>query len=285
MTSVPGAARPGPRLRGLAAGWGVAGPLLLLWLAAMLATPFVERRSGGGGFAAWVGLTVLIQGAVALALLRPGLGTRPLLRLLAIVFGTAFAAEAIGAATDLPFGAYEYTALLQPQLLGVPLVIPVAWLMLLPSSWAVARLIWGRRGGLAFALLSGVALTAWDLFLDPQMVRWGVWRWDAPGAYFGIPLQNFGGWILVATLITLLVRPERLPGLPLRPLLVLYTLVAVIETVGLLVFWPLVGPALVGAAAMGSLAAVAWARLLRAPDPAVRPLPAAPAAPATPAAP
>ena len=42
-------------------------------------------------------------------------------------------AEAIGSKTGFPFGAYHYTDRLQPQLLGVPLLIPLAWLMMLPA--------------------------------------------------------------------------------------------------------------------------------------------------------
>ena len=38
--------------------------------------------------------------------------------------------------------------------------------------------------------LGAAALTAWDLFLDPQMVGEGYWRWAAPGAYRGIPLDQ-----------------------------------------------------------------------------------------------
>jgi hypothetical protein len=34
------------------------------------------------------------------------------------------------------------------------------------------------------------ALTAWDLFLDPQMVGEGYWTWERRGRYRDIPLSN-----------------------------------------------------------------------------------------------
>lgn len=37
-------------------------------------------------------------------------------------------------------------------------------------------------------------MTAWDLFLDPQMVSEGYWAWARRGWYRGIPLSNFVGW-------------------------------------------------------------------------------------------
>lgn len=238
-----------------AGSWGPARFALLLWIGAMLATPAIQAAGGPDGFARWVAGTVVLQAVVAVLLVARSVGVGRALRYAAAIFPLSFAAEALGAAADVPFGAYEYTPFLQPQLLGVPVVIPLAWLMLMPSSWAVARAIVGRWEGPAFVAVSALALTAWDLFLDPQMVLWGVWRWDEPGVYFGIPLLNFAGWLLVGAVVTLVARPV---GLATRPLLVLYTLVWMIEIVGLVVFWGLVGPALVGGLVMGALVVAAW---------------------------
>jgi putative membrane protein len=54
---------------------------------------------------------------------------------------------------------------------------------------------------------SALALASWDVFLDPQMVGAGHWRWlDVHGlALSGVPVGNFGGWLLAsAVLMTLL---------------------------------------------------------------------------------
>ena len=44
-------------------------------------------------------------------------------------------------------------------------------------------------------------LAAWDVFLDPQMVDDGHWRWADPTPGLpgvdGVPLTNFAGWLLV----------------------------------------------------------------------------------------
>ena len=101
--------------------------------------------------------------------------------------------------------------------------------MMLPPAWAVAQRITGRVSGVAFVAVSALAFTAWDLYLDPQMVRWGLWVWDVSGPYFGIPLANFAGWLLISALITALARP---PALPQTPLIVIYALVWLIEAVG-----------------------------------------------------
>ena len=57
-------------------------------------------------------------------------------------------------ATGFPFGAYAYAGALGPTLLGVPLVIPLAWAM--DGVAGVA----GRRCGSAAAPLARVAVAA-----------------------------------------------------------------------------------------------------------------------------
>jgi putative membrane protein len=45
----------------------------------------------------------------------------------------------------------------------------------------------------------GLALAAWDLFLDPQMVADGHWTWRFPEPALpgvpGVPLTNYAGWV------------------------------------------------------------------------------------------
>lgn len=50
--------------------------------------------------------------------------------------------------------------------------------------------------------------------------------------------------------------------LPARPMIVIYTLTWLIETVGLVLFWGLYGPALAGFIGMGVFVVVAWRRTL-----------------------
>ena len=134
-----------------------------------------------------VAVAVLLQALVILALVSGAWDLRRIAGVVAIILILGWAVEALGSRTGVPFGAYDYTARLQPQLAGVPIVVPLAWLMMLPPSWAVARLLAGRYGSLVFVLSSATAFTAWDLLLDPQMVAWGFWTWAQPGAYLASP--------------------------------------------------------------------------------------------------
>lgn len=133
-------------------------------------------------------------------------GTAFTVRLAAVALGVGFAAEAVGVRTGAVFGAYRYTGGLGPSLLDVPLVIPLAWLMMAYPAAVMGRTI-GRSLSTA-VIMAGFALAAWDLFLDPQMVGAGYWEWQEAGpALAGIPIRNYAGWVAVAILLQALIVP------------------------------------------------------------------------------
>lgn len=158
----------------------------------------------GGVASAWLGVENDNQGQFAsLFLLLAGvivlLGARgrrsvPALASLAL-FG--FVVEATGVRFGIPFGAYAYTEALQPQLLGVPLVICLAWMALVAYACeVVARL---PLPAWAIAIVAALWTTAIDLIIDPLAAnKLAYWRWDERGIYYGIPASNFGGWFITA---------------------------------------------------------------------------------------
>lgn len=156
-------------------------------------------------------LTVLLFAGASLtaAWRRGGLGFA--LVLLVVTVGTGFVAEAVGVATGVPFGHYSYAGSLGPRLIGVPLVIPLAWTMMAYPAWVVGRVV--TRHPVRRVLVGALALASWDVFLDPQMVDAGHWRFAAGNgpALTGIPLINFAGWLLVAVVLMVLLTGA-LPG-------------------------------------------------------------------------
>lgn len=116
-------------------------------------------------------------------------------------------AEALGASTGILFGNYSYTDQLGYKLFGlVPWLIPIAWCSMLYLAWHVA---WGSVKPHAPRFISqalhittaALAITAWDLSLDPRMVQDGYWVWHQGGPYFGIPISNYVGWFVTALVI------------------------------------------------------------------------------------
>lgn len=186
------------------AGLAISAPggLAGLGVLAQIASPLVSGVALRSATIASVGL---LTGA-ALAHLGRAAGWRAAVRLLVVAGGIGLLAEVTGVHTGVPFGRYDYSGALGPRVGGVPLLVPLAWTMLAYPALLLGRRMSagpdGIRSRWRTALLGGVALASWDLFLDPQMVANGYWRWSRPDPSLpgvpGVPLTNYGGWLLVS---------------------------------------------------------------------------------------
>lgn len=226
--------------------------LIAVWILSMVSVPIIRWVWGDIAILYGLIITTIAQCSAVLYFLVQSWGIKSVLWRFLIAIVSTWLAEAFGSKVGFPFGEYDYTSLLQPQIANVPVLIPIAWFMMLPPAWAIARGILGKYKGpfpfTLFVLISAAALTAWDFFLDPQMVRWGLWTWENPIGYFGIPWVNFLGWMLTAIIVTTLIRP---PAFQLGPHIAIYGIVWSLQIIGQLFFWELPGPAIVGALVMG----------------------------------
>jgi uncharacterized membrane protein len=241
--------------------WFGLGALML----AEIGFPLTAGRARAALVVATVGIGFLLSVAHAYT----SRGPRAAGALLLVTTGGGLLVEAVGHSTGYPFGDYDYTGALGPRLLGVPLVIPLAWTWMAWPAWvAAARLTdrpWARAG------VAGAGLAAWDLFLDPQMVAEGYWRWRTttpalPGVE-GIPLTNYLGWLAVAVTLMALLRAA-IGADPARPgddapmyAMYLWTYTSSILAHG--IFLGLPASAAWGAAGMGLVAVPLAVRLWR----------------------
>lgn len=118
----------------------------------------------------------------------------------------AFAAEYASTRTGIPFGLYHYTGETAGRELfvsNVPFFDPLSFPFLAYASYCLARWALGQARGWAPAALAGALMMLLDVAVDPLAVlgeRWFLGRffyYAEPGIYFGVPLSNFAGWLLV----------------------------------------------------------------------------------------
>jgi len=125
--------------------------------------------------------------------------------------------EQVGVETGLIYGAYHYTEGLGIRLGHVPLLIPLAWFMMIYPCYVIANLITngqltGTRGSIRrlvwLSFLGAIVMTAWDVVMDPVMSGpvYRFWIWERGGPYFGVPIQNFVGWVLTTFVVYLVYR-------------------------------------------------------------------------------
>lgn len=216
-------------------------------------------------------LAVLLFAAASLVHAAATRGPSWALVFLVVAGGIGLAAESVGVRTGVPFGPYSYAGTLGPQLLDVPVIVPLGWLMMAYPCLLLGRRLaraWARRrhtgapSPLVTVLAASWTLAAWDLFLDPQMVAAGHWTWARPTPALpgvpGVPLTNYAGWLLVALVIMTLLElllpaerrrsrpPEAVPGL-----LLAWTWAG--STLGNAVFFDRPAVAAWGGLAMGAL--------------------------------
>ena len=145
------------------------------------------------------------------------LGARLTVAFFGITAVTSWTFEEVGVATGLVYGPYHYTSTLGPWLGSVPILIPLAWFMMVYPSYVLANLILdgepvGSPGGrghlLGLALLGALVMAAWDLVVDPILSgpTFGAWVWETGGPYFGVPVQNYLGWVVTTLTVYLLYR-------------------------------------------------------------------------------
>jgi putative membrane protein len=174
------------------------------------------------------GPTCVVLGALAGLLHATGrLSGRKALAMFAAGFSISLAAELTGTFTGYPFGPYSYTTQLGYRIAGlVPFNIPTSWFYMLYCSLTICGRLLRPTGASSgsrqanrekwrWAVVAAFVLTAWDVSMDPAMVRTTHWLWHLrPAAeqtplarfftgdlFYGMPLTNWLGWLFIGTLV------------------------------------------------------------------------------------
>lgn len=188
--------------------------------------PTLFRWSMAGG-----GVVYIVLGAIAVAIYAyRTIGLRPWLIFMLSAIGISLSSELLGTSIGFPFGHYSYLSGLGYKIAGlVPFTIPLSWFYLGISSYLLARsglsALAARRsqslgwlGHIGAVLLGALLLTSWDFVLDPAMSQTALpfWYWHQPGAFFGMPYQNFAGWLGTGAVfmgVAALLWQKQVPGL------------------------------------------------------------------------
>ncbi len=252
-------------MSGLVAARAGSRPAAVPWVPAVLLvlTAIAYPLTEGGTVRDAVSWTIVLLGStVSVVHAVVSRGARTGAGVLLATAATAVVFESVGLATGFPYGEYTYSDDLGPTLLGVPFLVPLAWLMMAWPSWLLAhRLTRGGRRAARVGVAAAV-FAAWDVVLDPQMVQAGYWTWAHPQPSLPgidtVPLTNLAGWLLAGsvlmTLLDLLVArtalepPRTGDGAPL-----------------LVLGWMTLGGAVAHAGWLGLPGSAAWGVLLAVP--------------------
>jgi len=134
-------------------------------------------------------------------------GVKDTIVFLVISFLVAWSSETTSVLTGFPFGHYHYTS--GPKLGVVPLALGFGYFSpgvfsLLVASALLDKKDLSMKGPdlVLWPLIASFLITMWDLCYDPapSTIAKG-YIWEQGGAYFGVPVSNFLGWVFVAFII------------------------------------------------------------------------------------
>jgi len=173
-------------------------------------------------------------------------GLRTTLLFGALTYVVGLSCEYSSVHNGFPFGLYHYVETTRGQeiwVLGVPLFDSISYTFLAFASYTVAILLcsplyrrgwdlrvldtWRIRRSSRVWLMAALFMVMVDVVVDPLSVLGGRWFlgrifwYDPPGPYFGVPISNYLGWYLVASVSIAIFQAldfrlnRRLPGKPL----------------------------------------------------------------------
>ncbi|MDF1566381.1 MAG: carotenoid biosynthesis protein [Spirochaetaceae bacterium] len=127
-----------------------------------------------------------------------------------LTYLVTFALEAIGTATGLVFGPYDYGKVLGVMVLAVPVVIGFNWVLVVLGALRIVQ----RWPWWAAIPTAAVLTTSFDFLMEPAAIHLGYWNWH----WDGIPPQNYMAWFVISFTAAVAYRalririPSKLPA-------------------------------------------------------------------------
>lgn len=148
-------------------------------------------------------------------------GKKPTFVFLPLGYLFAFLSELCSINLGFPYGDYFYTEATKGKelwVLGVPFMDSISYVFLAACSYSTALFLMSpiafsqkeRRahGDKKVWILASFLMVLLDVIIDPVALRGEKWflgkiyGYREEGPYFGVPMSNFLGWLIVAALMT-----------------------------------------------------------------------------------
>lgn len=174
---------------------------LIRWLILVLIiiTSFFSVKNGG--------LAIIVYLLPTIFIFMHGsrfLGKKNITIFFVVVCIVTFIAEYLGVNTGRLFGEYYYNSIGNGPLIGgVPPLLMLTYFSITYGTYWVIRILLGDFGVIRgikilwLSILGGLIATLTDLAADPVNSTVNqVYIWTKGGIFFGVPYENFTGWLL-----------------------------------------------------------------------------------------
>lgn len=119
-------------------------------------------------------------------------GNSSLLLWCLITYIVTFFLEALGVATGLVFGNYNYGDVLGLQFLNVPLIIGFNWVMVILGAIKISEKLNIKKPYNYFSVAALAVL--FDIILEPVAITLNYWQWEN----IMVPFHNYAAWFIIS---------------------------------------------------------------------------------------
>ena len=108
--------------------------------------------------------------------------------------------EILGVNTGMIFGKYYYGNVLNPKILGTPLIIGLNWLFLVYVSTSIIDDL--TINSIAKVFLASIIMVIYDVILEQVAGNLDMWYWYTDN----IPLKNYISWFVIAVIFVSIIK-------------------------------------------------------------------------------
>jgi putative membrane protein len=142
------------------------------------------------------------------------IGNKKAIVFLIIALSVSFLLELIGVTAGYPLGiTYSYDKSFSPfNVFGLPVIVPINWAIINILGYSIVTSMLTLSGRnkpnanskkislVLLIILDALVVTSMDVILDPLRVAQGSWTWLEGGPFYGVPISNYIGWFVVASI-------------------------------------------------------------------------------------
>ncbi len=141
-------------------------------------------------------ISMLLTNSVVMYFLLRAQADKKLLFWSIITFLLTYLTELAGIKTGAIFGSYEYGETMLIQVLNVPVVIAMNWVMLIIGSYSIAQR--AKVKPIFIPLISSLIVVGFDFVMEVVAMKLDYWQWEGNI----VPLQNYIAWFIISLTFT-----------------------------------------------------------------------------------
>jgi len=140
--------------------------------------------------------TMLITNSIVLYFVFRTQKNKTLLYWSIVTFTLTYLTELAGVRTGAIFGEYHYGETMIFQVMNVPIVIGMNWVILMLGSYSLVY--WMKAKPVLLPVFSSLLIVGFDFVMEEVAMKLDYWQWEGNN----VPLQNYVAWFIISLIFS-----------------------------------------------------------------------------------